>query len=64
MIKQSEKDISKTDRKLSEISSHTVLRYPTLPESINQDEFKATKNTKGKLTFIITDNNKGKIFDI
>ena len=25
MIKQSEKDISKTDRKLSEISSHTVL---------------------------------------
>ena len=64
MIKQSEKDISKTDRKLSEISSHTVLRYPTLPESINQDEFKATKNTKGKLAFIITDNNKGKIFDI
>ena len=72
MIKQSEKDISKRldvsvskiDRKLSEISSHTVLRYPTLPESINQDEFKATKNTKGKLAFIITDNNKGKIFDI
>ena len=39
MIKQSEKDISKRldvsvskiDRKLSEISSHTVLRHPTLP---------------------------------
>ena len=43
MIKQSEKDISKRldvsvskiDRKLSEISSHTVLRHPTLPESMN-----------------------------
>ena len=72
MIKQSEKDISKRldvsvskiDRKLSEISSHTVLRHPTLPESMNWDEFKATKDTKGKLAFIITDNNKGKIFDI
>ena len=31
---------------------------------MNWDEFKATKDTKGKLTFIITDNNKGKIFDI
>ena len=72
MIKQSEKDISKRldvsvskiDRKLSEISSHTVLRHPTLPESMNWDEFKATKDTKGKLAFIITDNNKGKIFVI
>ena len=72
MIKQSEKDISKRldvsvskiDRKLSEISSHTVLRHPTLPESMNWDEFKATKDTKGKLSFLLTDNNKGKIFDI
>lgn len=31
---------------------------------MNWDEFKATKDTKGKLAFIITDNNKGKIFDI
>ena len=65
MIKQREKDISKRldvsvskiDRKLSEISSHTVLRHPTLPESMNQDEFKATKDTKGKI-FVIQDSRK------
>ena len=65
MIKQSEKDISKRldvsvskiDRKLSEISSHTVLRHPTLPESMNWDEFKATKDTKGKI-FVIQDSRK------
>ena len=72
MRKQSEKDISerldvsvsKIDRKLNEISSHTVLRHPVLPESMNWDEFKATKDTKGKMAFIITDNDKGNIFDI
>ena len=72
MKKQSEKDISerldvsvsKIDRKLNEISSHTVLRHPVLPESMNWDEFKATKDTKGKMAFIITDNDKGNIFDI
>ena len=72
MKKQSEKDISerldvsvsKIDRKLNEISSHTVLRHPILPESMNWDEFKATKDTKGKMAFIITDNDKGNIFDI
>ena len=72
MRKQSEKDISerldvsvsKIDRKLNEISSHTVLRHPILPESMNWDEFKATKDTKGKMAFIITDNDKGNIFDI
>lgn len=52
------------DRKLNEISSHTVLRHPILPESMNWDEFKATKDTKGKMAFIITDNDKGNIFDI
>ena len=65
MIKQSEKDISKRldvsvskiDRKLSEISSHTVLRHSTLPESMNWDEFKATKDTKGKI-FVIQDSRK------
>ena len=65
MIKQSEKDISKRldvsvskiDRKLSEISSHTVLRHPTLQESMNWDEFKATKDTKGKI-FVIQDSRK------
>lgn len=72
MNKQSEKDIServdvsvsKIDRKLNEISSHTVLRHPHLPISMNWDEFKATKDTKGKMAFIVLDNNKGSIFDI
>ena len=72
MIKQSEKDIarrldispSKVDRKLTEISSHTVLRHSTLPKSMNWDEFKATKDTKGKMAFIITDNDTGNLFDI
>ena len=72
MEKQSEKDIakrldvsvSKIDRKLNEISSHTVLRHSHLPSSMNWDEFKATKDTKGKMAFIITDNDNGNIFDI
>ena len=70
--KQSEKDIakrldisvSKIDRKLNEISSHKVLRHETLPTSMNWDEFKATKDTKGKMAFIITNNESGNIFDI
>ena len=72
MTKQSEKDIakrldvstSKIDKKLNEISSHTVLRHSTLPKSMNWDEFKATRDTKGKMAFIITDNDNGNIFDI
>lgn len=72
MNKQSETDIakrldvsvSKVDRKLNEISSHTVLRHSTLPKNMNWDEFKATKDTKGKMAFIITDNDLGNIFDI
>ena len=72
MSKQSETDIakrldvsvSKIDRKLNEISSHTVLRHSTLPKNMNWDEFKATKDTKGKMAFIITDNDSGNIFDI
>ena len=72
MQKQSEKDIakrldisvSKIDRKLNEISSHKVLRHETLPTSMNWDEFKSTKDTKGKMAFIITNNESGNIFDI
>lgn len=72
MQKQSEKDIakrldvsvSKIDRKLNEISSHTVLRHEHLPSNMNWDEFKATKDTTGKMAFIIVDNNTGNIFDI
>lgn len=70
--KQSEKDIanrtdvsvSKVDRVLNQISSHTILRHPSLPKSMNWDEFKATKDSKGKMAFIIIDNNSGNIFDI
>ena len=72
MQKQSEKDIAKrldvsvsvVDRILNEISSHTLLRHPTLPKSMNWDEFKATKDTKGKMAFIITDNDNNNLFDI
>lgn len=72
MKKQSEKDIaertsvsvSKVDRILNEISSKTVLRHPYLPEFMNWDEFKATKDTKGKMAFIIVNNKSGNIFDI
>ena len=72
MGKQSEKDIAKridvsvsvVDRILNEISSHTVLRHSTLPKSMNWDEFKATKDTTGKMAFIITDNDNGSLFDI
>ena len=72
MKKQSEKDIaertsvsvSKVDRVLNEISSKTVLRHPYLPEFMNWDEFKATKDTKGKMAFIIVNNKSGNIFDI
>ena len=31
---------------------------------MNWDEFKATKDTNGKMAFIITDNENGNIFDI
>lgn len=70
MEKQLEKDIAKRmdfsvstiDHILNTIASHTVLRHPTLPKSMNWDEFKATKDTKGKMAFIITDN--GNLFDI
>lgn len=72
MEKQSEKDIAKRidvsvsviDRILNEISSNTVLRHPTLPKSMNWDEFKATKDTKGKMAFIITNNDNNSLFDI
>ena len=72
MEKQSEKDIAKrtdvsvsaVDRILNEISSNTILRHPSLPKSMNWDEFKATNDTKGKMAFIITDNDNNNLFDI
>jgi len=70
--KQSEKDIakrldvspSKINSKLNEISSDTILRHEHLPKSMNWDEFKATKDTLGKMAFIVTNNDNGDIFDI
>ena len=64
MEKQIEKDISKRlddsiskiDRKLNDTSSHTILRHQHLPTSMNLDKFKTIKDTKGKMTFIIIDN--------
>lgn len=72
MKKQSEKDVaersgvspSKVDTVLHSISSHTVLRHPHLPIHMNWDEFKATKDTLGKMAFIIVNNDTGNIFDI
>lgn len=72
MSKQSEKDIasrvdvsvSKVDKILNEISSKTELKHQHLPKYMNFDEFKATKDTKGKMAMIIMDNKKGTIFDI
>ena len=70
--KTSEKDIalranvshSSINRVLDDISKSTVLRHSCLPSSMNFDEFKATKDTSGKMAFLIVDNNKGNVFDI
>ena len=70
--KTSEKDIAERtnvshasiNRVLDNISKSTVLRHSTLPESMNFDEFKATKDTTGKMAFMIVDNQKGNVFDI
>ena len=70
--KISEKDIAKmtnispssVDQILDNISLKTVLNHPHLPHSMNWDEFKATKDTTGKMAFMILDNNAGNVFDI
>ena len=70
MTKSSEKDIakrnnvsaSKVNRILHSISKKTIL--PTLPKEMNWDEFKATNDTTTKMAFIVTNNEKGTIFDI
>jgi len=72
MTKSSEKDIakrhnvsvSKVDEILSDISSDSILTHEHLPSEMNFDEFKATKDTKSKMAFIITDNSNHSIFDI
>lgn len=72
MTKTSQKDIaqranistSSVEEVLLDISSNTILKHSNLPKIMNWDEFKATKDTKGKMAFIIMDNQKGTIFDI
>ena len=71
MNKISEKDISKqfnvshnkVNSIMHELSNKKVLPG-TLPSIMNFDEFKATKDTIGKMAFIITDTRNHKTFDI
>lgn len=71
MTKSSEKDIAKrnnvshnsVNRIIDSISNKKVL-HGVLPTVINIDEFKATKDTKGKMAFHIVNNKTGKTFDI
>lgn len=71
MDKISEKDIAKrynvshnkVNRIMHKLSRKTVLPG-TLPTIMNFDEFKATKDTKGKMAFIITDTKNHTTFDI
>lgn len=72
MTKSSEKDIAirnnisatSVNRILDSISKKTILRHSSLPTHMNWDEFKATKDTKGKMAFIIVNNQTGETFDI
>ena len=72
MTKTSQKDIAKranistssVEQVLLDIASDTILKHSELPTKMNWDEFKATKDTKGKMAFIIMDNDKRNIFDI
>lgn len=71
MTKSSEKDIAtrnnvshnSVNRIIHSISNKKVLPG-VLPSIINIDEFKATKDTKGKMAFHIVNNRTGKTFDI
>ena len=71
MNKISEKDIAirnnvshdSVNRIIDYLSKKSVLPG-TLPSIINIDEFKATKDTKGKMAFHIINNRTGKTFDI
>lgn len=73
MEKGSEKDIAKrnnvssstVNRILDSISEDKLIKNGgILPEVIGIDEFKATKDTKSKMAFIIVNQNKKNIFDI
>ena len=73
MTKDSEKNISKrnnvstnsTNRILDEIANDKLVKNNGhLPTSLGIDEFMATKDTIGKMAFIIVDQNEHNIFDI
>ena len=56
---------SSTNRILDSISDNNLIRkHGKLPFSFGIDEFKATKDTEGKMAFIIVDHNNKNIFDI
>jgi len=71
MNKIGEKDIAerhnvshnKVNRIIHDLSNKKVL-IGTLPTIMNFDEFKATKDTVGKMAFIITNTTTHKTFDI
>ena len=73
MRKGSEKDIayrnnvssSSVNRILNEISKDTIVKNKGhLPSVLGIDEFKATKDTKSKMAFIIVNQDSRNIFDI
>jgi len=73
MKKESEKNISNdngistssVNRILDDITDDKLIRkHGKLPKSFGIDEFKATKDTDGKMAFIIVDQNSKNIFDI
>ena len=55
---------STINRKLESLSSKTILKNQFLPKIMNWDEFKATKDTTGKMAFIVLNNETGEIYDI
>lgn len=73
MQKSSEKDIAKrnnispnhVNRILDQISKDKLVKNNgVLPNKLGIDEFKATKDTKSKMAFIIVDQDNRNIFDI
>lgn len=72
MNKSSEKDIAirnnvshnSVNRTLNSLSKNTVLPSEFLPSTLHFDEFKATKDTIGKMAFHIVNGKTGKTFDI
>ena len=64
IAKRSNISISSVERILDSCNVKTEFRHSLLPLEMNWDEFKATKDTKGKMAFMIMNNNDKTIFDI